>query len=506
MSNSDTYIQKDFKLPSPPVIAIRILEAARDEHATSKTLSKIISSDPALAARILKFTNASACCPLVKIDSIDRAVTVLGTENLKNIALSFAIAKTHQGEQAGRFDFNRFWKRSLTSAVSSNLLAEKMGMDKGNSFVAGLLKDIGMLYMYLAKPEDYLDVFKEQMSNHLPLVASERAIFGFDHQEIGAAILEHWSFPDQIYRPIRFHHRIMDAPISIREETRLLSLADKVSSAYHSCNTISRVKEINSAFYRNKAIRDEAVTAFMDQVGAQTLEILPSFDMDPGGMKPYSRLLQEANEELGKLNLSYEQLVLDLKQARKKSAQLAAEVKKANDQLRLLTLRDGLTTLYNHTYFQDALVKEISRARRYKRTLSLIILDIDHFRSVNDTFGHPIGDGVLRQVAEQIKKTIRIADIAARYGGEKFALILPETSSKGALFVAERLRNVIEEMPLSSDGGIDFGITISAGVATYDPSRNNIITTVEMIQHADRGLYFAKKSGRNRVDMFRDER
>lgn len=505
MPNLDTYIQKDFKLPSPPVIAMRILDAVKDELATSKSLSKIISSDPALAARILKFANASLYSTCVKIDSIERAVTVLGTENLKNIALSFAIAKTHRGEQAGRFDFNLFWKRSLTSAVGSNLLAEKMGMDKGNSFVIGLLKDIGMLYMYVAKPEDYLNVFKEQMSNNLPLVEAERAIFGFDHQEIGAAILEHWSFPDQIYRPILFHHHIMDAPISIREETKLLGLADKVSSAYHGSSTVSRIKEINSAFQRNKAIRDEDVTAFIDQVGEQSLEIISSFDIDPGSMKPYSQLLQEANDELGKLNLSYEQLILDLKQAKKKSDQLAVELKKANDQLRLLALRDGLTTLYNHTYFQDALVKEIGKARRYKRTLSLIILDIDHFKSVNDTYGHLIGDRVLRQVAENIKKTIRNADIAARYGGEEFALILPETTSKGAFFLAERLRNVIEEMPVSNEGGIDFGITISAGVTTYDPSGNNSITTVEMIQHADRGLYFAKNSGRNRVSMFRDE-
>lgn len=505
MRHLDTYIQKDFKLPTPPVIAIRILDAVKDEPAASPSLCKIICSDPALAGRILTFANVCLCSSFDKIDSIERAVTVLGTENLKNIALSFAIAKSNRGEKSGRFDFDLFWKRSLTSAVSGHLLAEKMGMDKGGRFVTGLLKDVGMLYMYMAKPEDYLNVFKEQMSNNLPLVEAERAIFGFDHQEIGAAILEHWSFPDQICRPILFHHRIMDAPVSIREATRLLSLADKVSSAYHGCNTISRVKEINSAFYRNKAIRDEAVTAFLDQVGVQALEILSSFEIDPGRMKPYSQMLREANEELGKLNLSYEQLILDLKQAKKKSDQLAAGLKKANDQLSLLALRDGLTTLYNKTYFQDALVKEISKARRYKRTLSLIILDIDHFASVNDTYGHLIGDGVLRQVAEQIKKTIRIADIAARYGGEAFALILPETNGKGALFLAERLRNVIEEMPLSNDGGIDFGITISAGVATYDPAGNHTITTVEMIQHADRGLYFAKNSGRNRVSIFRDE-
>lgn len=501
MKGIDTYIQKDFKLPSPPAIAIEILEAVKDEHATSESLARIISSDPALAARLLKFANSPLYSSCVRIDSIDRAVTVLGTETLKNLALSFAIAQTNKAMEGNGFDFNLFWKRSLTSAVSTNLLADMLEKDKGNTFITGLLKDIGMLFMYVASPEQYLQVFKEKMSNSVSLIEAENAIFGFDHQEIGAAILEHWSFPDQIFHPIRFHHQFADAPISVREESLLLGLADKVSSAYHGCNTIDRVNELHRAFHRHKNINDEEITAFIDQVGEQSIEMLSSFDIEAGSMKPYSQLLQEANDELGKLNLSYEQLILDLKQAKKKSDKLTEELKKANDQLRLLALRDGLTTLYNHTYFQDALLTEISKSRRYKRILSLIILDIDHFKAVNDTYGHIIGDRTLKRVATEIKKSIRNADIAARYGGEEFAVILPETGTDGAMLMAERLRKSIEELRMSNEGGIDFGITVSAGVATYDPHKNNAISTVELIKDADRGLYRSKNNGRNRVSV-----
>ncbi len=452
-------VNKDFKLPSPPAIAIQILDAVKDDHATSASLSEIISTDPALAARILKFANSSFYASRGKIDTIDRAVPVMGTETLKNIALSFAIAKTKLHHEANGFDFNLFWKRSITSAVSSNVLADSMGGKKDNTFVTALLKDIGMLFMYANQPQDYIEVLKTKLSSGSTLVGAERTIFGFDHQEVGTAILEHWSYPD-------------------------------------------RIKEVHSAFHRNQTITDEDITAFIDRVGEQSIEILSSFDIDTGSMKPYSELLQEANNELGKLNLTYEQFILDLKQSKEKSDKLAKELKKANEQLRQLALRDGLTALHNHTYFQDRLLTEISKARRYKRIFSLVIMEIDHFKTVNDTYGHVVGDHVLKQVALEIERRIRTADIASRYGGKAFTIILPETDLKGAVLMADRLRNNIEALRLTNDVGTDFGVTVSAGVASYDPDRDNAMTTVELIKHADRGLHHSKKQGRNQASVY----
>ncbi len=185
---------------------------------------------------------------------------------------------------------------------------------------------------------------------------------------------------------------------------------------------------------------DDQIRTLIDDVAEKSLDILKIFEIDPGKMKPYTQMLQEANDELGKLNLSYEQLVLELKESKEKSERFADELRKANTRLEEMASRDGLTNLYNHRYFQEILGKEMARAKRYNTSLCLIMFDIDYFKEVNDSFGHPAGDEVLINLSRAISKAIRPSDIVARYGGEEFAVILPETSEKGLKVFAERLR------------------------------------------------------------------
>ncbi len=158
-------------------------------------------------------------------------------------------------------------------------------------------------------------------------------------------------------------------------------------------------------------------------------------------------------------------------------------------------LSDGLTHLFNHRYFQEHLKTEISRARRNNTPLALLMADIDHFKKINDTYGHRIGDVVLGQVADILKRTVRSEDAVARYGGEEFAIILTGSGRKGAIRMAERLRAAAERVVFQAEEhGI--AISISIGVATYpDDARE----PWELIECADRALYGAKKQGRNRV-------
>ena len=209
-------------------------------------------------------------------------------------------------------------------------------------------------------------------------------------------------------------------------------------------------------------ITAEQTRTLLDNVAEKSLDILKIFEIDPGQLKPYSQMLQEANEELGKLNLSYEQLVLELKESKQKSERITNELKKANSQLEELAFRDGLTHLYNHRYFQEILGKEITRARRYQNHLCLILFDIDFFKNVNDSFGHPAGDQVLINLAGAISKAVRPSDIIARYGGEEFAVILPETNQTGMNVFAERLRRCAASVvTLIKDHEVK--ITISCG-------------------------------------------
>ena len=159
---------------------------------------------------------------------------------------------------------------------------------------------------------------------------------------------------------------------------------------------------------------------------------------------------------------------------------------------------DYLTGLHNHRFFQTTLDNEIARARRHGHSLSLLIVDLDYLKEVNDRFGHLTGDSVIREVAETIRKGCRDFDFAARYGGEEFTIILPETSLEDAVRVAERIREQIANTRFPGAGHV----TASIGVSSYPQNANN---KEELIHAADRALYTAKNNGRNKVWHFTTE-
>lgn len=164
-------------------------------------------------------------------------------------------------------------------------------------------------------------------------------------------------------------------------------------------------------------------------------------------------------------------------------------------QYKLATI-DGLTELYNHRYFQDTLRSQIEISKRYGQPFSLIIIDIDYFKKFNDTYGHQAGDAVLRQVAQTLKKNSRTTDYVCRYGGEEMSIILPNTSAEEALFNAKRINKAVAERDFQISANETSKVTISVGVSTFP---DNADTPQELIEFADKGLYYAKEHGRNQV-------
>ena len=182
--------------------------------------------------------------------------------------------------------------------------------------------------------------------------------------------------------------------------------------------------------------------------------------------------------------------------AAKRIVDLQKELMESNRRLELLSITDGLTKLYNHRHFQDELARAFEESARYERPLSLAIVDLDFFKKVNDTYGHAIGDEVLKTISKIFQQSIRTTDLAARYGGEEFALMLPETHIGDAVNFAEKIRGIIESAPIETQGGT-FSVTVSIGVATVPHPR--IHSPKELIVAADKALYRAKKNGRNQV-------
>jgi len=497
MISIQDFFEEKVRLPSPPAVALKILEAIRKDENSFAELARVISSDPALAARILKVANSSLYRLPNPADSLDKAMSILGTDVLKNIALSFVIIQDLSDHSRGGFNLDLFWRRALTAAVGAEILGKHLQTKNRDLFVTALLQDIGVLVMFLSDPAGYTRVLDEKRLSDRPTHQVEERVFGFNHTEVGGHLLQTWGLPETIHQPISGHHSVDDVPGPWHDLVSILQFGDKVSSVYHGMRSNQKAFEIHEDLAKNFGLDDAVAEQLIDSVGEKSAEILGLFSIESGNLKPFSKIMQEANEELGKLNLSYEQLVLELKQAKQNAEQLAHELRSANVQLQELAFRDGLTSLYNHRYFQEMLETELDRARRYGHPLSLLMLDLDFFKKINDQYGHPMGDMVLKKVSAVIQRLVRRCDIPARYGGEEFAVILPETAISGAKVLAQRLRRGVELENIMLDR-VRINVTISVGFATFDVGMHSC-SRGDLIDMADRALYMAKKMGRNRV-------
>ncbi len=214
--------------------------------------------------------------------------------------------------------------------------------------------------------------------------------------------------------------------------------------------------------------------------------------------------LAKKEEELNKLNEELRQEITIRKE-------VEASLLKSEEAFRLMSITDSLTGLYNRRHFNRLAEEEVHRVLRFGRRLAAMMLDIDFFKRVNDTFGHPAGDIVLKQIAQATKEVIRTTDIPARYGGEEFVILLPETTGEAAAVIAERLRRLIEDTPIQTENG-PITITASFGISDYSTgvvgteSKSNEQMLAEFIAAADKALYASKKAGRNRVTIYQPDK
>jgi two-component system, cell cycle response regulator len=169
-----------------------------------------------------------------------------------------------------------------------------------------------------------------------------------------------------------------------------------------------------------------------------------------------------------------------------------------HEEIYRLTIEDGLTQVYNRRYLTEFLEREVTRTVRHERSLAVILLDIDHFKSVNDTLGHLAGDMALRELCARVRGVVRQDELLARYGGEEFAIVLPEANAATARATAERIRLLVEQQPFAFNDH-RYPLTISVGVAVIPEGESPTVTA--LLNQADKNLYRAKQAGRNRVVM-----
>ncbi len=210
--------------------------------------------------------------------------------------------------------------------------------------------------------------------------------------------------------------------------------------------------------------------------------------------KPLKQLLSFLPSTDFKLNFP-----LELSKILTRLSILSRKVKRLKKQIMI----DEMTSLYNYRFFKKQLKTEISRSKRTGFPCSLILFDIDKFKTINDSYGHLAGNEVIKEVAKRITQTLRSIDYPARYGGDEFAIILPSTGLLEAIGIAERIRGAISQKPFTLSHDLSLSVTVTGGVAEFSDLFHTTMT--DLIDAADRALYIAKKEGRNRIGYFEEE-
>lgn len=493
---------RSLKLPSLPAVGLKILDVVKSEDFSIKELARTISADQALAAKTLQVSNSALYSPLTRVDSIERAVATLGVNTLKNIALSFVILGKLKEFEKGDFDYNFFWKRAVTSAVAAETLAPHVKGKVADAFVTSMLMDLGIIIMYLTKPDEYERVLAQKNATGLDSVKMEHTIFGFDHAEVSKEMLAKWGIPESIYVPIAFHHNDRECPKAYREHVLLIQVSDLVSSIYHGGKGVdpALINNLRGLLSRKFSFSKSDINKFLDDVAEKTIAVLATFNIPAGSMRPYSDILQEANEELAKLNADYGELVIKLQEANEHSKKLTLKLRDANKRLKTMAFKDSLTGLYNHRFFHEMIDKEISRIERHSLCFSLILFDVDNFKQINDTLGHNMGDEVLKGVSRILQKSIRESDFGARMGGDEYAALLPETDLKDAAKLAERLRHSVNVFSRNFSSKEGLGFSISVGVGEYRPADGKK-KKEEILEEVDKAIYRSKEKGKNTVTI-----
>jgi diguanylate cyclase (GGDEF)-like protein len=487
-------------LPTPPAALLAIVQAAGDPDVPLATIANLITSQPTMTASVLSLANSAAFNRGAKTNTVQKAALVLGTRAVRNLAVTHAVRVMTSRVDAGALDELLFWEDSLRRATCAMVLAGQAGYeDPAEAFTVGLLQDLGTLAIAVAHSDR-----SEELQAVMGLPAADRILI--ERQIAGASHAEYllekgsvWGLPQDMLEVMSLHHS-PDHHLSDRRASRLrdiCSVADKVADVVQTSASGGAVALATEAIETLTAREPLSLERILDAVATLMEDMSGELELSIGAQPSFEELMSNANEALIQINLSYEELTQRLQQLLEEKEELTRQLRSSNAALARLAATDMLTGVANRRAFTEAVDGTLADADESMKPISLLMVDIDHFKTVNDTFGHAAGDDVLRGVCERLQTIVRAEDLLGRLGGEEFAILLPDCDAYHGHRVAERLRMALKKKPIRTRTGEDIRITASFGGTTLDelpfPPRDRIFKVI------DTALYEAKEAGRDRV-------
>jgi len=495
------WIERGKDLPVLSGSIANILSLTDGDESNVSQIADVIKKDISLSAAILKITNSAAFGLLRKVTTIDQAVMLLGFLSVRNIALGVGVFNLFPPQE--KEFMSKVWQRSLVTGLAARELCVLIGNKrKEDAFTIGLLHDVGLVALYRYDKKKATDLLKKMEDDGRMILLDEKNYVGLDHIEIGMLLVKKWRLPEEIIHVMIHHHEEPAENASYKDNdvklSQIIYLASLAGDIFYLGRKTESIKKFTEGCQRLLGISADDADHLLQNIHPQLMEVAAYFDIAVGSGKTYDEILSTINEEIVNVTISNEAIKHHLTQAFDRERAMAVKLEEANKKLQILASKDPLTGLYNRQFLNELLEKEWSRSQRYGCTLSIILVDIDDFKKVNDGYGHQAGDTVLKKIAEVLSENLRRNDYLARYGGEEFLFVLPQTDLRDACIAAERFRTAVRKLMISLNKDHRLSLSISCGVATAHPEKKGG-NTDDLIQRADNALYEAKRLGKDRV-------
>lgn len=486
------------KLPTSPVLATQILSLASNPKATTDQFANCIAMDGALAARLLKMANSVMFAQREPVTTIARAVTVLGIGRVKTAALGFQLVDHLNRLGCCPFDMKAYWQHSVLRACIARELANSFVPSlKEEAFLVGLLQDCGILLLVQLLGASYAELYRRSLQSPEKFYSGEKREFRFNHIQAIRVMAAEWNLPESIAAPLGKHHRPLLIGAQSSKIDRLTAVSYFVGSLCLSSDGSVMATNANLGKYARQQfgmnhvqLRDSlrAAGAAYTQMADLLGDNLPA-DVD------ITDLLSEANRQLtqvaGEASAPTARAEGERDRPRGPQGQLAEALGAYHDR----AARDPLTGILNRGALLESAQHCLSSADDEGVPVTVMFLDIDNFKMVNDQFGQQAGDAVLCGVANVLKGLVCNAGCVGRYGGEEFILILPDLSEEEARDKAEQ---IVEVVRYTSFPNLDLGrpITCSLGAAWVP---HGVRRAAEpLFATTDELMYQAKRSGKDR--------
>jgi len=447
------------------------------------------------------------------VQDVRLALLILGEDLVKILVLSFISTKLCK-VTFNEFNFHYFWARAIANLCFSFICASYLETFPPHLPISSYLMDFGIIILYSLFPEGYLKVLKLKNLG-LSTCQAEREVFGVDHAVIGGEYFETYNFPRRFILNIQHHHQFPDLPEDIPpqifEDIKILNLIDLGVGCYFSTEKEIKFKEFKTVAKLYFNLEEPQVESMLDTLPQYTNPLYEFLNYQNYSLTPYSQSVKIHEEKLKETLKTLEEkeekeeTLIELyknelvKVIREKEA-LIEEIEVLKKKLKESSILDPLTGLYNEDYFLKRLKEELLRAKRYKRILSIILVEINNFSQIVELYGLEEEEKLLYLLAQEIRKNLRRVDILAKLSKpEHFAIILPETSLSGAIVVARRILKIIEKFFYKQ-----YKKTPSSyvSIVSYDPSKIDpkIEPKIESILTIlKKGLELLKLRGQKRI-------